>query len=259
MKSIDTNNIPARLVLSGGGSRGFAHLGVVSALLEIGVQPTAYSGTSAGAVAAAFLCNGYHPEEVLTFMLAQKPIRLASTAFSSGLLSTRKLESFFDKLLPATFEELQLPLAVVATDLISGNSITFSKGRLIPVLGGSCAVPGLFRPVTFEPYMLVDGGLLNNMPIEAIPEADGKLIGVHVNPVSTVSPPSSAFRILERSFHLGVYSNTMHRALLVDCYIEPPELAQYRVFDFSTIRKVYMTGYEYVHENKNQILQKLND
>jgi NTE family protein len=259
VNKVETNNIPARLVLSGGGSRGIAHLGIVSALLEIGVVPTAYSGTSAGAVAAAFLCNGYHPEEILTFMLAQKPIRLASTAFSSGLLSTRKLEKFFDKLLPAAFEDLKLPLAVVATDLISGTSITFSKGDLIPVLGGSCAVPGLFRPVTYGNYMLVDGGLLNNMPIEAIPEADGKLIGVHVNPVSTVEPPPSAFRILERSFHLGVYSNTMHRALLVDCYIEPPALAQYRVFDFSNIRQVYMTGYEYVHENKKQVLDQLSD
>ena len=259
VQSLNSENIPARLVLSGGGVRGFAHLGVVSALLESGITPTAYCGTSAGGVAAAMLCSGYHPEEIMSIMLAQKPLRFAGTAFNYGLLSTAKLEAFLEKLLPATFEELQLPLSVTTTDIITGKTIEFTSGKLIRVLGASCAIPGLFRPVEIDPYVLVDGGILNNLPVEYIPPSPGKIIGVHVNPVSTIKAPSSAFRILERTFHLAVFSNTEHRIIKTDCYIQPAGLAQIRVFDFSKIRQAYQIGYDFVHQNKSEILKQLSE
>lgn len=258
MAKMESNNAgPVRLVLSGGGTRGFAHLGMVSALLEMGFTLSAISGSSAGAVAGAFLCSGYHPEEVLSIFLNQKPFDLAAASFNSGLLSTRNLEKLFSKLLPEGFEDLQLPLAVVATDLISGQWLTFKEGKLIPVLAGSCAVPGLFRPVHHDQFMLVDGGVLNNLPVEAIPIAPGKIAGLHVNPVTRVSAPASSFRILERAFHLGVYSNTIHRMAMTDCFIEPPGLAKFRVFDFASIEKVYQEGYEYVKSQQDRINSEL--
>lgn len=248
---------PVRLVLSGGGTRGFAHLGMVSALLEMGFAPSAIAGSSAGAIAGAFLCNGYHPEEVLSIFLDQKPFDLAAASFSSGLLSTRNIEELFRKLLPEDFADLQLPLSVVATDLISGQWFAFTEGKLIPVLAGSCAVPGLFRPVNHNQFMLVDGGVLNNLPVEAVPSAPGKIAGLHVNPVMKVPAPASSFRILERAFHLGVYSNTIHRVSMTDCFIEPPGLAKFRVFDFNSIEKVYLDGYEYVKSQQDRIRSEL--
>lgn len=241
----ENKNIPVRLVLSGGGTRGFAHLGIVSALLEAGIQITAVSGASAGAVAGAFLCQGYHPEEVLSFFLGEKPYNLAATAFNEGLLSTRNLKRFLERFLPGSFEELKMPLSVVATDLLSGSWKAFSRGELIPVLAGSCAIPGLIQPVKHKEYLLADGGILNNMPLECVPEEAGKIIALHVNPVATISAPGSAFRILERTFHLGVYSNTIERIKKADFLIEPPGLARYRVFDFKSLREVYLEGYNY--------------
>lgn len=250
--------IPVRFVLSGGGTRGFAHLGMIAALIEFGCKPTAYCGASAGAVAGAFLSAGYKPEEVLGIFQSMKPSTFASIAFNEGLLSTKSLTSFFEKHLPATFEDLLFPLCIVATDLSSGNWKSFHSGELKQVLAGSCAIPGLFKPVVFKDMLLADGGILNNLPVEAVPEAEGKVAGLHVNPVAQVDVSSSAFRILERTFHLGVYSNTIFRTGLCDSYLEPRELAGYRVFDFSSLKEVYQIGYDYVLSDAARILEELS-
>ena len=97
-----------QICLSGGGARGFAHLGVVEALLEMGIEISRYSGTSAGAMAGAFLAAGYEPRVVLDLLVENKIFRMFRGAFSRGILKMDKVETFFEQYLPATFDGFKI-------------------------------------------------------------------------------------------------------------------------------------------------------
>jgi NTE family protein len=246
------------LVLSGGGSRGFAHLGAVKALLEIGIQPIRYSGTSAGAIAGTFLAAGYNSDEILKLFIEKKLFKMFRGSFSRGLLGMGSIEKFFRDNLPENFQDLKLPIYVSATDIVSGTSSYFNEGELIKPLLGSCAIPGLFKPVEFGTSLLVDGGVLNNLPLEPLLPFTEHMFAIHVNPVHREDPPKSTWTVLERTFQLGVYSNVKDRIKECNCVIEPAKLHQYKVFDYSHAKEIYKIGYDEVMFHKDRILYVLN-
>jgi NTE family protein len=129
------------LALSGGGAKGFAHLGVLQAMEETDLKPKIISGTSAGALVGALYADGYAPQEVLE--LFQNKDFKNFAAFSipkGGLFKTDKFYAFLEKYLRArSFEELKIPLKIVATDIEHGVAVTFDQGALIPEIGrASC-------------------------------------------------------------------------------------------------------------------------
>jgi NTE family protein len=245
------------LVLSGGGSRGFAHLGSVKALREIGIQPIRYSGTSAGAIAGTFLAAGYQPEEILKLFIEKKLFKMFRGSFSRGLLGMGSIEKFFKENLPANFQDLKFPIYVSATDIVSGTTSYFNEGELIRPLLGSCASPGLFKPVEFDDALLVDGGVLNNLPLEPLLSFSEPMYAIHVNPVHREDPPKSTWSVLERTFQLGVYSNVKDRIKVCNYMIEPAKLNKYKVFDYSHAKAIYKIGYDEVMHQKDRILSSL--
>jgi len=246
-----------QLCLSGGGTRGFAHLGVAEALLELDITVCRYSGTSSGAIAAAFLAAGYHPLEIMEIFESHKLMQLFGGAFQGGLLKMDGMQKMLEHYLPVSFEQLPTPLFVAATDLVLGRTVYIGKGPLFPVLLGSASIPGLFRPVAVGEYLLADGGILNNLPIEPLLDSPVPVVGVHCNPVGRWEPKMSAMSILERSFHLGVYSNTLLREHRCRVYIEPEGLRGVKVYDYSHSRDIYESGYREVMERKREELLNL--
>src|SRR5436190_11520451 len=120
------------LVLSGGGVRGFAHLGVMKALDEMGVQVDRMSGTSSGAVAAAFIAGGYTPDECKQIFIKEKIFRKLRGTFKPGLLKMDGLIPFLKMYFPEnSFESLSKKLIVSATDIVTGKTTYFSEGELI--------------------------------------------------------------------------------------------------------------------------------
>ena len=156
------------LVLGSGSARGWAHLGVISALAAHGVKPDLVCGCSIGALVGAAYANGQVPalEEWVAGLSWQEVLRLFDLDLQSGLIKGEKLMRFFaEHFLNANFNELQLPYGCVATDLGNGREIWLRSGSVLDAVRASLALPGLFAPVLREGRWLVDGGLVNPIPV----------------------------------------------------------------------------------------------
>ena len=167
------------LVFSGGGVRALAHAGLLKALEEKGLRPSIISGTSGGALIGALYACGVKPDDMMRFFKETPLFKWSMITFKKvGLVDSAKYAKFFKKELQYhTFEELQLPLIVTATNLLNGKLQYFSKGELIQPIIASAALPPYFSPVRIGESLYCDGGLLDNFPIEPIRKQCDKIIG----------------------------------------------------------------------------------
>lgn len=162
------------LALSGGGARGLAHIGVLKALHRAGVAIDYLSGTSMGGVIAAGYAAGMSPDdlekEALEATHTRRLLRLADPGLPNGsLLRGQRLQVYFKRhFAQLTFADLHIPLSVVAVDLNTRQEVILDKGPLALALQATTAVPGLLLPVETNGWRLVDGGLLNNLPVGAV-------------------------------------------------------------------------------------------
>ena len=233
------------LVLSGGAARGIAHIGVIKALEELGFEISAVSGVSAGALVGAFYCDGYTPEEMMRVVKEKSWLRfLRPTVPRLGLISLRDAEKYLRSMLSAErFEDLKKKLFVGAVDIKSGKTIFFDSGSLFPPILGSCALPGIFEPIKYGNYLLVDGGITNNLPVEPLLGQEGLLVGVDVNPNTPMEKVGNIFQILLRSFLLSVRSNVDKRKELCHVVIEP-SIYSYSPLSLLKAEEIYRLGYE---------------
>jgi len=236
-----------QFVLSGGGARGYAHLGVVKALGENNIYPAAISGTSAGAIAGAFLANGFTPDEIAE-ILADK-IRLRMFGWNSlrqGLISFKKVGDYIEQNLRyRTFEELPIPLYISATSFVDGRQKIFNKGSIMEALTASCAIPAIFPALELDNVPYVDGGLSNNLPVEPFLLKKKDVISIHVNPIRDLSEKRGIMEIVERSFHLSFAEVVRQSAYGCHMFIEPKELVHYSLFDLRRSRDIIDVGYKY--------------
>ncbi len=233
------------LILSGGAARGIAHIGVIKALEDLGFSINALSGSSAGALVAVFYAAGYTPEEMLRTVKETRWLTLFIPRIPrKGLFSFKKAEKTLRGLLDVDrIEKLAKKVYVCATDLLSARSVYFSKGELVPIVLGSCALPGIFEPVQYEGYLLVDGGVMNNLPVEPFERMKSLKVGVDVNPVEKVESVGGTVSILVRSFFLAVRSNADRRRDLCDVLIVP-DILDYSPLDLRRADELYRLGYE---------------
>lgn len=237
----------AGLVLSGGGARGIAHIGAVKALMEAGFQPDVISGTSSGAFVGAMLAYGYTPDEILELILKTNFTRYLRLGFSlGGLLHMDRLENLFCKYIPEnSFEALKIPLIITATDILAGEEVHFRSGSLAKPIMASCCIPGIFKPIKFEGRELVDGGVLNNLPVEPIQNEAGYIIGIHCNPFTLDKPLQKTSEILYRSLILAMHSKNRERFTKCDLFIEPAALSGFSAFNFRKSQELFDVGYRY--------------
>lgn len=257
----DKNTYNLGVALSGGGAKGFAHLGVLQALNEKGLYPDIISGTSAGAFAGVLYADGYKPEEIISFFKKKVFREFAEFAIPhGGIFKSEGFNTFLKKHLRAkTFEGLKIPLYVVATDIEHGESHIFKSGPLIPAIVASCSVPIVFRPVEINDHHYVDGGLLKNFPVSTIRRDCNKIIGVNVSPITKSEFRSSIKFIAERSFHYMSGSNTLLDRNLCDYLIESASLSQYSMFDLDHVEDIFQAGYKLTmafFEDKKESLAK---
>jgi NTE family protein len=192
------------LALGGGGARGLAHIPVIEALDEMGVKPTAIAGTSIGALIGAAYAAGmrgkdirrhvigvaHNPGEITRRLLAARVGTLAdffAGAFGQAtqINAEKFCAHFLPEAIPSDFAALQLPLAVVATDLYRRKETAFRSGALMPALAASIAIPGLFRPVSIEGRILVDGGASDPLPFGHLRGCADVIVAVDVFGVPT--------------------------------------------------------------------------
>ena len=175
---------PLVLALSGGGAHAAAHAGVIVELEAHGVRPTGYAGVSGGAlVAAAYL--GGASMEALVQEASQLHPWFWVRGWGGGLLSGTKLGILIDEFLPKErFDDLSAPLAVLATDMDSGQGVVFKEGSVRDAVRASCSFPGVFPPFVLEGRRLYDGGVTDVVPVKLARELagdEGAVIAVDVN------------------------------------------------------------------------------
>ena len=246
-------------VLSGGGTRGFTHLGILKALDEIGVKPDIISGVSAGAISGAFIAGGYSPEKTMDIILENKLMYYFRPTWKGmGFLNMDKIHSFYNKYFPDNkFEALKIPLIVSATDITHGETIYFSKGNLINPIIASSSIPVIFNPVPYKDMLLLDGGILNNFPIEPLMRKCNKIIGLHCNKMSKPLRSNSKKGVIERAFHLAIYNTIRPKFRRCDVVLEPPDSGDFSMFDIGSARDLFNLGYNYTMAKRKEIEEKI--
>lgn len=161
---------PFSLALGGGWARGLAHIGVIRRLEELQKIPVALSGTSMGAIIATLLALGkssYDIEKILDIM---EWLKLIDFDMKKWLIKWAKVEKFLDQIFEGkTFADVSIPLWINATDVDTGEGVVFHDGSLSHAVRASIGIPGVFSPQVSGDRYLVDGGLVNNLPIEILP------------------------------------------------------------------------------------------
>ncbi|WP_242928051.1 patatin-like phospholipase family protein [Pontibacter vulgaris] len=236
------------LALSGGAARGIAHLGVLKALDELDVKISILSGVSSGAIAATFYAAGYTPDEILKLIKELSVFKIMRPAFGTiGLMHLLEVEKLYEKYLgtDASFEKLNIPVIIGATEMNQGIEVYYSSGNIIKPLLASSAVPILYRPIDFEGRMLNDGGLLNNMPVDCLEGNCDIKIGVHTNPINHQAKITTIRSMIERTVQLAINNNVKLRMHLCDLLLEPQELKYYRLMSFRKADQIFDIGYQY--------------
>jgi NTE family protein len=248
------------LVLSGGGARGIAHLGIIKALQEMGLAFDQISGTSAGAIVGALIAQGYTPDESLKLLESSSFMKHLRPAWNRmGLLRLDTATDLFRKYIPHdSFEGLHIPLHVVAVDLTDGVQVLFDKGELIRPVLASCCLPGIFEPMLINKRQYIDGGVLNNLPVEPIEGKVDLIIASHCNPFGMARPVRSVRGVIERSLILAVQSKTRDKFSRCNVLIEPHDLVGYGPTDISKAREVFRIGYQYTVSMRSEIEQIIN-
>ncbi|MFN6946762.1 MAG: patatin-like phospholipase family protein [Cytophagaceae bacterium] len=249
------------LGLSGGGARGVAHLGAMQALIEAGIKPNIISGVSSGAIIGTLFACGMSPKEIFETLSKTNLFRYLRPAWSRfGFLNVERFIPVYENYLPCkTFEELSIKLIISATDIVEGKTIYFSEGSILEPLLASTCMPVLFAPMEYKGNMLVDGGTLNNLPVEPLIGTSDLIIGLHCNPTNRDFRTRSIKSIIERTFHLSVKMNVIDRIKYCDIFIEPPGLVDYGIFEISKAKEIYELGYKHgqqVIQNSEYILRK---
>lgn len=251
---------PYRLgvALSGGGARGFAHVGALKALEEAGMKPDVIAGVSAGAVAAVMYAAGVPLDEMLSLFTSTKFTDFArpSLIHGDGMFSLMRFKQFIEEATGIDrLENLRIPTYVGVTDLDNGEPAEFHEGPLGERVVASCSIPIVFSPVEIDGIHYVDGGVLRNLPAWIIREKCETLIGINVSPLRTFEYKKSFLDIGMRTYNLMAKANQQQDMDICDHVIITPELIHYQVFNLKDIHKAYLSGYAAAHRAIRQWLR----
>jgi NTE family protein len=255
----DSDRKRVGLALSGGISRGPAHIGVLNVLAQAGISVDGVTGVSAGSIIGAAFCAGVPLEKMNELAVRIGWRRIARLVWPRrGFLSFKKLERFLIDLIgDVDFQQLKIPFAVVATDLLSGEPLVITEGRVASAVHASCAVPGFVEPVEREGRLLGDGGISCNLPGKQV-----RALGAdYVIGVDLMQPH---LRRRMGPFRFGVLAlETMIERSGgglddVDCLIQP-QLAGFNSLVFSQGEFLIERGEVAARQQQSAILAALNE
>lgn len=244
-KKLDTG-----LALGGGVVLGAAHIGVLKALEESDRKIDCLAGTSIGAMVAALSAFGKNWKEIREMALEMNWLDVSGLSLSRyGLLSNNKLGKLIQNSIgDVTFDQAERPLAVVTTDITSGRRVVLQEGKVAEAVMASSCIPGMFKPVTLGNRMLVDGGVVENVPITPLQEMGAKsIIGVDLNAHNTYRKPKNIADVLLNSFDMVIRNATRFQTRDADILIAP-DLSDFNRFDTDQAADLIEAGYRAARE-----------
>lgn len=251
------------LALGGGGARGLSHISILQALDDMGVRPVAMAGASIGAIIGAAYAAGFSGAEIREHAegILANPLQLAQRllysrargrnglfkGFAHPLLidGERFLEAFWPQGMPERFEDLQIPLTVVATDFHHRREVTFSEGGLRTAVAGSMSLPGAVRATKSDHGYLVDGGLVNPLPYDHLIGKADIVVAVNVSGNSGVedmrAPSPLQTMIVATQILMSAISARMIEDNPPDVLIAP-DVHQYLALDLFKTKRIFAAG-----------------
>lgn len=252
------------LALSGGGARGFAHVGVLKALVEKQIPINVIAGTSAGSFAGGAFAAGLEPDEIIAIGNKIRWSDVACFSYSRrGILSNAPLGEFVSSHFPTTrLEKLRIPFAACACDLETGLEIVFKdRGDLATAIRASCAIPGIFVPVDLDDKQLVDGGVITPMPSRTTRDLGADLV-IAVDLTSCGSTywgrPTNLLGAFFQSAMMLLRSASRFQHFHADIVIEPP-LAHIRPDEIDKRDEMIEIGYRAALDKVAAIEQLLDE
>lgn len=234
--------------LSGGGVRGVAHIGVIQALRENGLEADIISGASAGSIVGALYADGKTSGEMLDFVRESSYMKIFRLGLpDKGITPLVFLFQHLQKYIPHdSFDGLKRRLFIAVTHLNTGRTEWLQSGSVSQAVMASASIPLVFQPVKINQGLYVDGGLMNNMPSEVIRDQCEVLIGVNVMPILEVSNRElgSMMSIGMRCFHLSVNHNMKPSMEICDFVISPSGIHRHSPFLLRNIEEIYRLGYD---------------
>ena len=236
------------LALSGGATKAVAHVGVLKALIESGIVIDSLAGTSGGSIVAALYATGRPIADIEQLALSLSWKQMAQVKLSRlGFLSSDKIERYLVSIMgDVRFEELQVPLAIVATNLVTGRAQVFRQGRVALACRASCSIPQVYKPVEIDGEYFVDGGVVEELPLATLRMQFAPAIAVGVNLVAEGGVFNRPRHVFHLAWRLGVIvSRHSARAMehLADVMVRP-RLEQYSGVHFRAIPEMMQEGYE---------------
>lgn len=235
------------IALGGGGTRGYAHIGVLQALKEKGIEGEIFSGTSAGALVGAFMAAGNSPDEVFKLMKRKSIFDFAHiTIPSKGLMTLDNLSKLIKKSIPYdNLEDLPKPLISTVSNMLSGKVEYLKEGPLVPSVIASAAIPVLFEAVELNGTIYNDGAIFDNLPYKPLEPLCDHVIAIHVSPIRPVVELTNIVQIAIRAFELGVNGNIQEKKSEKRTVIAPKDVDKYALLDASDADALYNLAYEH--------------
>lgn len=234
------------LALGGGAALGAAHVGVLRALEEHNIEPGFIAGTSIGAMVGALYAFGMPVDEIEKIALELDWLDVSGIKLSKmGLLSNDELGDLLEKELgDVTFDQAAVDLAVVATDISNGEKVIIKDGKVSDAVKASACIPVIFEPVKFDGRLLVDGGLLESVPVTAAGELGAKrIIAVDLKAYRQYRKPDDIIDVLNNTLEIALTHLANVPMENVEMLIQP-KLGTYSRMDTNHSKEMIELGYE---------------
>lgn len=224
---------------------GAAHIGVIRALEESQVPIKYISGTSIGALVATLYAFGSNWEKIRDIALELDWLDISGFSLTQyGLLTNRKIgKVIVDHIGDVDFRDAAMPLAVIATDIASGRKIVLTEGRVADAVMASTCIPGLFAPIEKGDQMLIDGGVMENVPVPSLQDMGADtIIGVDLNSKRLFTKPKNIVQVLISTINLTLINATKLQTEEADLMIMP-DLSEFNLYDTDQISDLIEKGY----------------
>ncbi len=243
------------LALGSGGARGFAHLGVIKVLKDAGIPIDLIAGSSMGALVACFYGAGLDLERLYTFSIAfKRKYFLDFTVPKMGFITGKKVKEFIRMFTHGkNIEELSIPIAIVATDLLTGEKVIFTQGPVAEAVRASISIPGIFVPERYQGRLLVDGGVTDRVPISVAKDMGADIIiAVDVSTVKQGAEITSIYDVIMQSIDIMQMEITNSRENAANIMIRPP-VENFSSQAFTNIEEIIKLGEDETKKHLDQI------
>ena len=257
------------LALGGGGAKGLAHIGVLKYLEEKNISIDYVAGTSIGAIIGALYCLGHKASEIEKIAKTTDFKKLFDpTLPKKGLIKGEKVELYLRHLFEnKKFSELKKPLYIIASDLTNFQEVIFKEGDLTKAVRASISIPGIFHPVINKKTILVDGGLVNNLPIKTLKNKADFIIAVNLEGKELKKEKFQTAEIKNETIEIPNIFETLINSYLIaeanqlkeiikgskNTIILSPDLEKTRTYSFNKIDETIKKGYEIAKQNKRRL------